>query len=232
METVRENYQRVVHRIRVACDRACRSPETVRLVGVTKYVNSQTAGFLAQVGCLDLAESRPQSLWQKASDLAGLGIRWHMIGHLQRNKVERTLRVAQTLHSLDSERLLDAILTQAENLSMPISLLLEINVSEDHTKTGMSPSQGRSLLNQWFSSSRHHPNVRIVGLMGMSSLNGNADQAKIEFGQLRDLRDAWELEFGTQFPELSMGMSDDFEIAIEQGATMVRIGSTLFETEG
>jgi pyridoxal phosphate enzyme (YggS family) len=196
---------------------------------------------LAESGCLDLAESRPQQLWTKADSLVDLPVRWHLIGHLQRNKVKKTLEYAGVLHSIDSERLLKQIAKDAaEVVSIPdrdstnlakaaIDLLIEVNATSDRSKTGLSLEEGRNLIRHALELPSNLP-VKVTGLMGMSSLNAPKDQIRREFELIRTTRDTWEKEFGIPLPELSMGMSDDFEIAIEHGSTMVRIGSKLFET--
>ncbi|MEQ1828117.1 MAG: YggS family pyridoxal phosphate-dependent enzyme [Pirellula sp.] len=224
-----DNYAALLHKVELATSRSGRSSGSVRLVGVTKYVDSETTRILAGAGCLDLGESRPQSVWQKSADLEGMGIRWHLIGHLQRNKVKRTLPLIAFMHSLDSERLLQEMVQESSTLIAPVRMLLEVNISEDKHKTGLSIEQGERLLEHWLPMADQTPNLSIVGLMGMASLDAGEDQARREFEQLRLTRDRWSPQFGLPLHELSMGMSHDFEIAIEQGATMVRIGSILFE---
>ena len=184
-------------------------------------------GELAEAGCLDLGESRPQELWQKAAEVSDLPIRWHLIGHLQRNKVERSLPLASLIHSVDSLRLLAAIEAAADSLDRIVPVLLEVNVSGDQTKYGLPPSEMPARIVE-AAAFRH---VQIRGLMGMAALEGGPERARRDFRALRELRD--QLRKSTapnvSLDELSMGMSDDFEVAIEEGATLVRIGSALFE---
>lgn len=238
---IKKNLAIVRDRIAEAESGAGRPPGSVRLIGVTKYVDLAATRELAESGCLDLAESRPQQLWAKAESLADLPVRWHLIGHLQRNKAKKTLEYARVLHSIDSERLLKQIVTDAEEMQSDdledskyrsndlTNLLIEINATSDLTKTGLSFAEGRELM-QIVTELPNSLRVKVVGLMGMSSLNASQDQIRREFELIRKVRDTWEMEFGLALPELSMGMSDDFELAIEQGATMVRIGSKLFES--
>lgn len=233
---VADRYQQSISRVSNACQRAGRSADSVTIVGVTKYVGSEEARWLAEAGCLDLGESRPQALWEKGEALHDLPIRWHLIGHLQRNKVARTLSYARCIHSVDSDRVLKQILRDSRGLAKPLSILIEINISKDASKTGLSFEEAKRLLQDWIeiqqeSDSDEHSHKSILhldGLMGMGSLNGEEHQTRNEFESLRLFRDACEIEFGLQLPQLSMGMSDDFEWAIEEGATMVRLGSTLF----
>jgi len=194
---------------------------------VTKYVEPAVARLLVQAGLSELGESRPQELWRKAESLGDLPVRWHLIGHLQRNKVRRTLPLAHCIHSADSLRLLEEIHREAAAQDRTAKVLLEVNVSGDAAKTGLPPGEVEPLL----PAIAQLPNVSVQGLMTMAALEGSPDQTRREFAALRDLRDrlAANCPPTIQLNELSMGMSGDYEIAIEEGATMVRIGSALFE---
>ena len=205
-----------------------RANETVRIIGVCKYVDAELTRQLVAVGCRDLGESRPQSLWHKHAALADLGpIQWHMIGHLQRNKVARTLPMIDWLHSLDSLRLAETVSSEAMKLSQPLKVLIEVNATQDATKTGLSPSEVPELLEHLLKL----PALHIRGLMSMSTEHASRDQILREFMSVRELRDRLQQHYGTavQLSELSMGMSSDFDIAIAAGATMVRLGSILWE---
>jgi pyridoxal phosphate enzyme (YggS family) len=230
------NVTAVRERIAAACGRAGRDPAEVRLVAVTKYVDAALTRLVHEAGCLDLAESRPQAIWIKAAALTDVAppIRWHLIGHLQRNKIRRTLPHLSLVHSLDSLRLLEALdaeATAAESRSgrrLPIRVLLEINLAGDPGRTGATEAEAERML----TAAADHPHVDICGLMGMASVpDGDTTQARREFARLRELRDrlAARLSGGDGLPELSMGMSGDFEAAILEGSTLVRIGSALFE---
>jgi pyridoxal phosphate enzyme (YggS family) len=232
---IQKNLAKILDQIAEAELRAGRPAGSVRLIGVTKYVDVATSRALAEAGCLDLGESRPQQLWAKAEQLNDLPIRWHLIGHLQRNKAKRTLEFAPTIHSVDSPRIFQQLEQDAQALrgsngtsQPPVEVLIEVNVTTDPSKTGLSIPAARELIEQAVQDSSRS-SVKIVGLMGMSSLHATPVQIRREFELLRVTRDCWEQELGVSLPELSMGMSDDFEIAIDCGATMVRIGSKLFE---
>jgi pyridoxal phosphate enzyme (YggS family) len=191
---------------------------------VTKYVSAEVIRPLVAAGCLDLGESRPQQVWDKSVALGHLPIRWHMIGHLQRNKVRRTLPLLAMIHSVDSPRLLAAI---EEESASPISVLLEVNVSGDASKGGFCPDAIEAFLPE----TTAYRNVRIRGLMCMAGLESDPDLTRREFASLRELRDRLRpnLPSTVTLDELSMGMSGDYEIAIEEGATLVRVGSAMFE---
>lgn len=228
----RRNLAAVRDRVGEACRRCGRDPATVRLVGVTKYVTSDHARLLLEAGCVDLAESRPQSLWEKAAALerCGTPVRWHLIGHLQRNKLRRTLPLVALVHSLDSLRLLEAIDAEAATLGREADVLLEINLAEDPGRTGVPESEVGPIVDAAVRASH----ARIVGLMGMASVPVEDDggtTARRQFARLRELRDRLAREMPADRPltELSMGMSGDYVEAILEGATIVRIGSALWE---
>jgi pyridoxal phosphate enzyme (YggS family) len=226
-DRIRDNLVRVRETIAAAAARSGRLPDEVKLVGVTKYVEPEIARLLVEAGVTDLGESRPQELWSKAEALADLTVRWHLIGHLQRNKVKRTLSAAPMIHSVDSLRLLQEINAEAHSRPSPVGVLLEVNVSGDAAKHGFRADELQPLMSQL--ARLNH--VSMLGLMTMSGLKSNTDATRREFAALRELRD----KLGRVHPanvvlnELSMGMSGDYEIAVEEGATIVRIGSALFE---
>ncbi|HEY2894443.1 MAG TPA: YggS family pyridoxal phosphate-dependent enzyme [Pirellulales bacterium] len=222
-----DNLARVRDGVARAAKSSGRGPESVTLVGVTKYVDAEAAAALVACGCLDLGESRPQELWSKAADMAELPVRWHLIGHLQRNKIRRTLPLVELIHSVDSRRVLAALEEEAAAANRTVNVLLEANITSDMAKTGLRPNEAEGAL-AWAAALEH---VRIRGIMGMASLEGGDETARRDFVRLRQLRDQLSAccPPNIALEELSMGMSNDFEIAIEEGSTMVRVGSALFE---
>ncbi len=223
------NLAAVRGRIAAACHRAGRSADEVRLIAVTKYVDTAITQAVAECGCLDLAESRPQQLWEKATALAALtpAVRWHLIGHLQRNKVRRTLPVVSLVQTLDSERLLAAIESEARATGRTCDVLVEVNVSADPERSGASLADVPALV----SAATRSPHVTLRGLMGMASHpDSPAADARRDFARLRELRDRLMADVPADaLRELSMGMSGDYEAAVLEGSTMLRIGSALFE---
>jgi pyridoxal phosphate enzyme (YggS family) len=221
------NLTQVRQRIAAAAERSGRTAAAVTLVAVTKYVPAEIALELVRAGCTRLGESRPQELWSKAAHLADPAIRWHLIGHLQRNKIRRTLPLVSLIHSVDSWRLLVAVDEIAGELDLSVDVLLEANIAHDTTKTGLPPDELEPLL-QKAVELRH---VTIRGLMGMASQAGGPVVARRDFARLRAWRDrlAKNCPPNVSLADLSMGMSGDFEVAIEEGATIVRVGSALFE---
>jgi hypothetical protein len=226
---LRDNVASVRERMAAAAARRGRSQLEPLLVGVTKYVDLHlTRMLLEETDVKHLGESRPQDLWKKIEGI-GTSASWHLIGHLQRNKVRRTLGLCWgvVIHSADSLRLLEEIGREAAAIDRPADVLLEVNVSGDSAKHGFSPLEIEPLLPQIAAL----PNVFVLGLMTMASLEGGQDKARRDFSALRELRDRLVPVCPAKvlLNELSMGMSGDFEIAIEEGATMVRVGSALFE---
>jgi pyridoxal phosphate enzyme (YggS family) len=224
---IADNLASVRNQIAAAAQRSGRAAEAVTLVAVTKSAPPEIARRLVEFGATDLGESRPQELWSKAHVLSKVDVRWHLIGHLQRNKIRRTLSHLELVHSVDSRRLLVAIDEEARAIGRVAPLLLEVNISGDITKTGLPPAELAATLEN----AALLPNVAVRGLMGMAALAGGRGAAQRDFSRLRELRDrlAKNAPGEISLAELSMGMSGDFEIAIEEGATLVRVGSALFE---
>lgn len=223
-----DNLAAVEERIAKACARAGRKRSEVTLVAVTKSVAPEIAALLPELGVRDLGENRPQELWRK-SELLTKDVHWHLIGHLQRNKIERTLPFVQRIHSVDSVKLLEALDQEAAKQGRTLDVLLEVNVSGEASKQGFSVSG----LEEGIGVFRKLTQVRIDGLMTMAPLQ-DADACRPTFAGLRAARDFLRLRLGESHPlaHLSMGMSNDFEVAIEEGATLVRLGTILFEGVG
>lgn len=229
-QILKERLGGVEDRLRDACRRAGRPRDEVTLVAVTKTTSAAVAGLLPSLGVRDLGESRPQELWRKAAAVAG-DVRWHLVGHLQRNKIERTLPLVHLLHSVDSLRLLRAL---EETTNRPagegrstLPVLLEINASREAAKHGFAPEDLPGLLPELAGLRR----VQVCGLMTMAAYEQDPERCRPTFAALRGLRDRFRgrLPAPHRLDELSMGMTNDFDIALEEGATLVRIGTALFE---
>jgi pyridoxal phosphate enzyme (YggS family) len=217
------DYATIESRLEAACRRAGRMRRDVTLVAVTKTVSAEVASLLPELGVYDLGESRPQELWHKAS--AVKNVRWHLIGHLQRNKIERTLPLIARIHSVDSLRLLEALEEACGKTGRTLPALLEVNASREAAKHGFSPEEVPGLAPR-LAELKH---VRIDGLMTMAAYEDQPERTRPTFAALRALRDRLATELGRPLPQLSMGMSNDFDIAVEEGATLVRLGTILFE---
>lgn len=221
-----ENLKIICSRIDRAANRAGRDLESVKLVAVTKYAESAWVQALFDLGHRDFGESRPQQLARRADEFPA-EIRWHLIGHLQRNKVDLVLPKTTRIHSVDSLRLLKRISESSVKAGRQQSVLLEVNVSGEAAKDGLSPAE---LCEQW-QPFCELPGVKIDGLMTMAPRTDDPESARVFFRALRELRDKLVESSRVEqlLPELSMGMSGDFEVAIEEGATLVRVGSSLYE---
>lgn len=213
----------VRERIARACQRVGRRPDEVTLIAVTKTVSPEIAAIASELGMLDLGENRPQELWNKAAAVPAA--RWHLIGHLQRNKIDRTVPLVSLVHSADSERVLGALDAFGRKRGLPVSVLLEVNCSREQSKGGFTPEAVPSFGDKLVSLN----GVSIQGLMTMAAYGDDPEAARPTFVELRYLRDELVARSGLALPHLSMGMSGDFEIGVEEGATFVRIGTVLFE---
>jgi len=234
---IEKNLQAVREIIASACDRAGRPEQEVRLVAVTKGRDLDAVKALLDLGVLDLGESRAQQLEQRAAEvqahlnrrrepLAGVP-RWHMIGHLQRNKVRSILDVVSLIHSVDSLRLAETINDRAERAGRTADVLLEVNCSQEAHKLGVAVGAAAHMA-ELIGTMK---NLRLLGLMTMAPLVADPQQARPTFVRLRELFADMRREgiVGEDFRHLSMGMSQDYAVAVEEGATIVRIGTALFQ---
>lgn len=228
-----DNLARVRSNVEEACRVAGRDVTEVQIVGVTKYVGSSAAMVLAEAGLRDLGESRPQELWHKAEGLQrnGVSVRWHFLGHLQRNKIRRTLPAVHLLHSLDSLRLIHALDAEASAGGTAVDALLEVDLTDTPGRTGFRPDELPGALEAIGIAG----GLRVRGLMGMASAPKEgqraASTARAEFARLRQEAERLRSSHpaGAALTELSMGMSGDYCEAILEGATLVRIGASLWE---
>jgi pyridoxal phosphate enzyme (YggS family) len=227
-EQISRNLEQVNEDIAKACARVGRTRDSVALVAVTKYADWPWVEALVKLGLQNLGESRPQQLLERSELLdSSPNVHWHLIGHLQRNKVRPMLGRVFRFHSADSFKLLDRMELLAAELDVSPKVLLEVNLSGEASKDGFAAVE---LESQWQALTKFS-RVQITGLMTMAPYTIDEDVIRDVFRNLRQLRDHLETqsEGKLSMPELSMGMSHDFEIAIEEGATHIRIGSRLFE---
>lgn len=217
---------RVRERIVAAATRSGRRPEDVTLVAVTKDVDAAHIRAAIAAGVADLGENRVQEAATKIEAL-GRAPRWHMVGHLQRNKVAEAVVLFDAIHSADSTRLLGEL---SRRLHRPIDVLLQVNVAGERQKHGVAPGALIDLASE----AAHIPGLRIVGLMTIAPVASNPETVRPVFRHLRTLRDELNRRavFLQPLVHLSMGMTDDFEVAVEEGATMVRIGRGIFGERG
>jgi len=223
---LRNNLEGVQDCIRTACRKAGRAEDAVTLVAVTKTVDAATARMLHELGVRELGENRVAQAEEKAAALSDLDVRWHMIGHLQRNKVKKALPLFALIPSVDSLRLAKAIDEQAQKRGASADVLIQANTSGEESKFGLPPEEGLSLLK----AASGMRGLRVKGLMTMAPFYDDPEDCRPCFRALRELRDeiAKAGMENVEMRHLSMGMTNDFEVAIEEGADIIRVGSALF----
>jgi pyridoxal phosphate enzyme (YggS family) len=221
--SIAERLHEVRRHIDEAARRAGRDPSQVRLVAVSKLQPPEAIREAYAAGQRLFGENYVQELVAKAADLVDLpDLRWHFIGHLQRNKVKHVIDRVRVIESLDSERLLAEVDARAAAAGVELDVLVQVHIGEEETKSGCAPGDLGALLARADASRR----VRLRGLMVLPPYELDPDEARPYFEALRGLRDAH--GGSARLPELSMGMSHDFEVAIEEGATIVRVGTAIF----
>jgi len=225
-DRIRTNLRRVTDRIADAAARAGRPADAVRLVAVTKTVPTDAIRTLLAAGQTDIGENRARQLRDRSRQLEGAGVRWHMIGRLQRNKVKYVVPTCTMIHSVDSLRLAEEIEKRAARAETIAAGLLEVNVAGEEQKGGVAPDEAPALASRIAAL----PHVDLAGLMTMAPLVDDAEETRPVFAATRELlaRINREADLPRPLEELSMGMTQDFEVAVEEGATIVRIGSALF----
>ena len=226
MKEFGEILQEVKAKIADACARAGRDPAEVGIVAVTKTHGAEVVREAWDAGLRIVGENKVQeAAWKQP--LAVSGPEWHLIGHLQRNKVRPALELFECFHSIDSIPLLDRLETVAAEMGKRPRVLLEVNVSGERSKDGLSPADVPATVEHLLSSC---PSLTLEGFMTMAPFvpPEKVEETRPLFRALRELRDAMEVKFDAKFPRLSMGMSGDYPIAVEEGATWVRLGTVLF----
>jgi PLP dependent protein len=220
MEINKEEYERIVEKLK---------PKKVTLVAVSKTKPAEAIKELYDLGQRDFGENYVQEMVDKQAQLPP-DIRWHFIGHLQTNKVKYIAPFVHLIHGVDSLRLLKEINKQAAKINRTINVLLQIHIAQEETKFGLDEKELEEIINTNKNELQELKNVRIQGLMGMASFTENEEQVRKEFHYLKSLFEKYcQLPIANcQFQILSMGMSADYEIALEEGSNMVRIGSLLF----
>ena len=225
-DVLKRNLDGVRERMAAACARAGRDPAGVRLVAVTKAVTADVAEQLVELGVTDIGENRIQEAARKQQRLAHLDLNWHMIGHLQTNKVKDALRLFGLIHSVDSLHLAKALSKRASSQDLVAPVLVQIDIAGEETKFGVPAAEAAVEIGQM----AELRGLRIEGLMTMAPFVDDAETVRPVFARLRELAaeiDALALP-GVEMKHLSMGMTQDFEAAIEEGATLIRVGSALF----
>ncbi|PWU10689.1 MAG: YggS family pyridoxal phosphate-dependent enzyme [Verrucomicrobia bacterium] len=217
------NLVNIREKIAEAACRAGRRPAEITLVAVSKTQSVEKIREAADAGQRVFGENRVQEALEKGPALPQ-GLSWHLIGHLQTNKIRKALNFFELIHGVDSVHLTQAIDRIAAEMKLCPSILLEVNVSGENSKFGFAPASLRASIEELMALQH----VRIEGLMTVAPLNSNPESSRVYFAQLREMRDQLTQRTHLPLPILSMGMSGDYEVAVEEGATLVRVGSALF----
>jgi len=215
--------ERIREKIANAAARANRSADDVQLIAVTKTQSLDALAEALELGLREFGESKVQEARLKV-DRFGSRARWHLIGHLQKNKVREAVHLFDRFDAVDSLELAEEINRRADEIGKTFPILLQVNVSGESTKYGVKPFDAPRIAE----AINALPRLEVHGLMTMAPYSEDPERARPVFAGLRECRDAIEKETGLQLPQLSMGMSGDFEIAIEEGSTQIRVGTTLF----
>jgi pyridoxal phosphate enzyme (YggS family) len=224
MKDFNETLSEVRAKIAASCARAGRDVSEVEIIAVTKTHGAETVDEAWRAGLSIVGENKVQEAeWKKAASASGPS--WHLIGHLQTNKVRRALEIFDFIHSVDSVRLADRIQLVADDIGSLPHILLEVNVAGESSKSGMKIEEVRGVLEHI---REHCPRITVEGLMTMAPFSENPEDSRVYFRKLRELRDSLECDLGIALPRLSMGMSGDYEVAVEEGATWLRLGTVLF----
>ena len=220
-----ENLKEVERRIQAACDRAGRSREEVTLIAVSKTKPVEMLKAVYDAGSRNFGENKVQEMCDKMEVLPS-DIRWHMIGHLQTNKVRSIAPFVRMIQSVDSARLAETIQREAARCGRTIDILLEIHVAQEETKSGWDVGELKRYLDS--APFRSMPNIRVRGVMGIATNTDDERVVRRDFEELKRCFDLLRPYFGVYFDTLSMGMSHDYPLAVECGSTMVRVGSLIF----
>ena len=226
MEFIKENIQVIKENIKLSSEKSNRNLDDITLLGVTKTVESDAICEAINCGITDIGENKPQELSRKY-DIIGDKVRWHLIGTLQTNKVKYIIDKVYMIHSLDRESLCEEIQKRAENIGRNINCLVQVNISKEDSKHGLDKENVIDFIKN---TATNYKNIKIKGLMTMAPFTEDREQIRNVFRELKELS----LEIknlnieGVSMDELSMGMSNDYDIAIEEGSTIVRVGTSIF----
>ncbi len=226
MKSISENIEIINQRIQSAARKSGRSSEDIKLIAVSKTKPNSMIEEAFNTGQIHFGENRMQELQTKMMEIEAPNIQWHMIGTMQTNKIKYIADRVDWIHSVGKAKHINEINKKAIAADRTIKLLIQVNISGEDQKSGCEPSELESILE----AARKFENIAIRGLMGMATFVDNPEDVRPEFAKLKNtFDDHFHLNSGNvQLTELSMGMSNDFEVAIEEGATMVRVGSAIF----
>jgi pyridoxal phosphate enzyme (YggS family) len=225
-EEIKERLARVREQIVSAAERAHRNPEDITLIAVTKTFDAETVQQAVRAGALDLGENRIQEAASKIEQIKGDGVRWHLIGHLQSNKARIAARLFDVIHTIDSRELVERLDRIAGEAGRRPTVLVQVDLAHEPTKSGANETE----LPEIIAALDHAPHLEFKGLMTLPPFFDAAEQTRPYFRRLRELLEELNRQRAPdrRLTQLSMGMSHDYGVAIEEGATMVRVGTAIF----
>ena len=224
--SIRENIDHIMKRIDVSCKKVGRNPKDITVLAVTKTVESDRAKKAFEEGINNLGENRVQELVKKYEELKGIDVKWHMIGHLQKNKVKYIIDKTVLIHSVESLSLAEEINKRAEKNNLIANVLIELNIGEEESKYGVSEKN----IYDFLESMEKFENIRVLGLMTVAPFCDKPEDVRWVFKTMKNIYNeisTMNLR-NTEMKYLSMGMTNDFEVAIEEGSNIIRIGTAIF----
>lgn len=224
--SIKENIDVILERTKSAAIRSGKNPEDIIIIAVSKTVDAERAREAAENGLINLGENRVQELVSKFEQLSDIDVKWHLIGHLQKNKVKYIIDKAELIHSVEDLELANEINKRALNHNITANVLVELNIGEEDSKFGIDEKS----VYEFIKSMEQYENIRVLGLMTVAPFCENPEEVRWVFKKMKEIFDkisVMKLK-NTEMKYLSMGMTNDFEIAIEEGANIIRIGTAIF----
>jgi pyridoxal phosphate enzyme (YggS family) len=224
--SIKENIDVILERAKMAAIRSGRSPEDIIIIAVSKTVDAERAREAAKNGLINLGENRVQELVSKFEQLSDIDVKWHLIGHLQKNKVKYIIDKADLIHSVEDLELANEINKRALKHNITVNVLVELNIGEEDSKFGIDEKS----VYEFVKSMEQYENIRVLGLMTVAPFCENPEDVRWVFKKMKEIFDkisVMKLK-NVEMKYLSMGMTNDFEIAIEEGANIIRIGTAIF----
>lgn len=224
--SIKENYDGILKRIEATCKKTGRNPKDIKVIAVSKTVDSERAKNAIEAGVEHLGENRVQELVKKYEELEVIDVKWHMIGHLQKNKVKYIIDKVELIHSVESLSLAEEINKRAEKNDLVANVLIELNIGEEESKFGISEDH----VYDFIKSMEDFENIKVLGLMTVAPFCEDPEDVRWVFKRMKNIYDKVStMNFkNTEMKYLSMGMTNDFEIAIEEGSNIIRIGTAIF----
>lgn len=219
---LKDNLYSVKTRMLEACDKAGVNPSDVTLIGVTKTVDVDIINASIELGITDIAENKVQEVRNKYEHISN-DVKWHLIGHLQTNKVKYIIDKVNLIHSVDSLKLAKEISKRASQHNLTMEVLIQVNIADEAQKFGVAESEVEGLIDEI----QELPNIQVKGLMNIAPFYDDPEDARVDFKKMKEIFDNLS-KAGKDMTYLSMGMSGDFHIAIEEGANLVRVGSSIY----